>query len=117
MREQMNSTPSMIKAFPLSDHDLAEFVLEQTDTAIVLCDADATIVLANPAARVLYAGDPLGLRFDAAFPFEAVSDAGAQDAAKCRARFRSSPFCKDSQCRGWCNGRAGVARHVISSSK
>jgi PAS domain S-box-containing protein len=115
MREQMNSTPSMIKAFPLSDHDLAKFVLEQTDTAIVLCDADATIVLANPAARVLYAGDPLGLRFDAAFPFEAVSDAGAQDAVKWSGAFSLEPVLQGQPVQGlvqWAR-EGGAPRYLV----
>jgi PAS domain S-box-containing protein len=96
----MDLTPSARKAFPISDHDLAEFVLDQTDTAIVVCDCDGTIIWANPAARVLYAGDPVGLRFGTAFPLEPVNNAGAHDASPWSGPLSLEPVLQGQQVQG-----------------
>lgn len=64
----MKSTRIATEPFLLSDQALAELVLEQMDAAIVICDVQMKVVLANPAAQKMHGGDPVGLSFAAAFP-------------------------------------------------
>ena len=47
----------------LSHH--ANLVLDEMDVAVIICDNETKIVLANPTAQRLYGGDPTGMRFDA----------------------------------------------------
>lgn len=64
----MKSTRTTTEPFILSERQLAELVLDQMNAAIVICDNQMNIVLANPAAQELHGADPVGMQFRAAFP-------------------------------------------------
>lgn len=64
----MKSTRIATEPFILSEQNLAELVLDEMDAAIVICDTQMNVVLANPAAHKLKGGDPVGMPFDTAFP-------------------------------------------------
>ncbi len=54
--------------FLLSDRELAELVLEEMEAALVICDRNLSILLANAPARLLCDGDPVGKKFNQVFP-------------------------------------------------
>src|SRR5690349_8553589 len=64
----MKSTRIASEPFILSDKNLAELVLDEMDAAIVICDTQMQVVLANPAAQKLNGGNPVGMPFEKAFP-------------------------------------------------
>ncbi|MBI4675010.1 MAG: GAF domain-containing protein [Chloroflexi bacterium] len=84
----------------LADHKLTAFILDQTDTAIVICDETNQIRFTNRAAQTLYEGDPCGLRFDAAFHLEWVNDNKTQAAEKFTGPFSLDPVFEGHALRG-----------------
>lgn len=50
--------------------ELAQLILDQADTAIVVCDEQTRIVRANQATRELCGRDPIGQPFETVFPLK-----------------------------------------------
>jgi PAS domain-containing protein len=75
----MKSTRSLTEPFLLTEQQLAELVLDRVDAAILICDKQKQIVLANPAAQKLHGGDPVGLIFSEAFPIRWTQRENSKD--------------------------------------
>lgn len=98
----MISTRTLPDPFLISERELARLILDQLDTAIVICDSDGTIVLANPSAQSLYKGDPMGLAFDVAFPMTWLQKEGDVDSAALAKPFSLSSVVQGESQRGLC---------------
>lgn len=95
----MKSTRTSTEPFLISERELADLVLEEMDAAIVICDKQMRIVIANPAAQKLYGGDPVGQTFDDAFRLTWLRREGASDAGK---PFTLAPALQGHALRGLC---------------
>lgn len=95
----MKSTRTSTEPFLISERELADFVLEEIDTAIVICDKQKSIVLANPAAQKLYGGDPVGHAFEDAFQLKWLRKQGG---VQNNGHFTLEPALKGQDLSGLC---------------
>ncbi len=107
----MNYTRTSTEPFVLSDKELADFVLAEMDTAIVICDKQMNIALANPAALELFGGNPVGMPFGNAFPL--VQD-GASDTSEPPTLFSLAPVLRGETLNGmYALQRNGQPKRIV----
>ncbi|MCC7161553.1 MAG: GAF domain-containing sensor histidine kinase [Anaerolineae bacterium] len=84
-------TRTWAEPLSISEQDLAHFVLDRTDAAVVVCDSRGIVVLANPAALALADADPLGQPFSNAYRLIWARTESNNDAATLPSPFSLDP--------------------------